>query len=114
DVLEAVETARGKFSMIELGGGCGRWSIRGYLAARQRGIKQVRVVAVEPEPNHATWLRDCFQLNCMDGESFQIREAAVSMPQSLVIWLCSHPGMPAISSIRAPGMANILCRRIVR
>jgi FkbM family methyltransferase len=78
DILEAVEAASGSFSIVELGAGYGRWSIRGCLAARQRGIGDIRVLSVEAEPQHAIWLRDCFRLDGMNGPSFHIIEAAVS------------------------------------
>lgn len=55
DVLEAVERARGRFTMVELGAGWGRWVARGGIAARLRNL-DVSLVAVEAEPSHFRWL----------------------------------------------------------
>ena len=38
DVLEAVQAAYGRFTMIEFGAGYSRWASRTWTAARQRGL----------------------------------------------------------------------------
>ena len=78
-MLEAVESAGDTFSMVELGAGYGRWSVRGFLAARQRGINRIRIIAVEAEPQHAAWLRRCLEINGMTGPLISVEEAAVSV-----------------------------------
>lgn len=74
DLLEAVDSARGTFTMVELGAGYGRWGIRGAVAARKRGLKP-RVRFVEAEPQHVAWLREAMAVNSVDGE---VLEAAVA------------------------------------
>src|SRR5262245_34029562 len=56
-ILEAVEAARGRFVMIELGAGYGRWLVNAALAARQRDL-EVELVGVEAEPTRIRWLRE--------------------------------------------------------
>lgn len=74
DLLNAVDDARGSFTMVELGAGFGRWAIRGALAARQRGLT-TRIVLVEAEPQHALWIRDALALNGLSGD---LVEAAIA------------------------------------
>ena len=57
DLLEAVIAAKGTFTMIELGAGYGRWTVRAAAAARLWGNLRYRLIAVEPEPTHFRWLR---------------------------------------------------------
>lgn len=78
DLLEAVDAARGRFTMLELGAGFGRWGIRGALAARQRGIRDISARFVEGEPQHARWIRDALALNGLDDIDADIVEAAIS------------------------------------
>lgn len=76
DLLEAVDTARGRFTMLELGAGFGRWSIRGALAARQRGLA-VDIRLIEAEPQHAAWACEALALNELTHAA-QVVEGAVS------------------------------------
>jgi FkbM family methyltransferase len=76
DLLEAVEQARGEFVMVELGAGYGRWSVRGALAARERGLIP-RCVAVEAEPTHARWLRQHFLDNDLRPGDHELLWAAI-------------------------------------
>lgn len=78
DVLQAVEAARGRFVMLELGAGYGRWSLRGYFAARQRGLSDIHLVIAEAEPQHAAWLRQNLEDNAVPPASVEVVEAAIS------------------------------------
>lgn len=49
-VLKAVRAARGEFVALELGAGYGTWSVASGLAARSRGIRTIRLCAVEADP----------------------------------------------------------------
>jgi FkbM family methyltransferase len=57
-LLEAVAEAGRRFTMVELGAGYGRWTIRGAAALRRyrRGVRY-RLIAVEAEPTHFHWLK---------------------------------------------------------
>lgn len=63
DLLEAVLDAGPRFTMVELGAGFGRWSARGALAARRRGLENTRVVLVEGDPVHVEWLHEHMRSN---------------------------------------------------
>lgn len=78
DCLEAIEESSGSFTVIELGAGYGRWSIRCVAAARRMGIENCRAIAVEAEPIHFRWLQQAFADNEMVGPSFITHEAAVN------------------------------------
>jgi len=73
DLLEAVSAARDTFTMIEVGGGFGRWGVRGGLAAMQKGLTP-NLAFIEAEPQHASWLRDALELNGLNG---RVIEAAI-------------------------------------
>ncbi|HEV8415707.1 MAG TPA: FkbM family methyltransferase [Bryobacteraceae bacterium] len=57
DVLESVMAAKGQFTMMELGAGYGRWSVRAAVALRQLRRLPFHLVAVEAEPRHYCWLQ---------------------------------------------------------
>jgi FkbM family methyltransferase len=90
DVLESVDRAHGSYTMIELGAGYGRWSVRGALAARRRGL-DVRLVAVEGEPQHFAWLKLHLADNGIDPEQHWLIDAAVSDSEGETFF---HAGKP--------------------
>lgn len=57
DLLAAVLQARRCFTMLEFGAGYGAWGVRGILAARQRGIRDIRIGFVEADPTHSVFIR---------------------------------------------------------
>ncbi len=59
----AIDNAKDNFSCIELGAGNGIWSARSYLAAKKNGIKNIRLTAVEADPNKSKWISDNFNDN---------------------------------------------------
>src|SRR5262249_36770624 len=46
-LLKSVKSARDKYVAIELGAGFGPWAIAGGTAARSRGIRKIKLYAVE-------------------------------------------------------------------
>jgi hypothetical protein len=79
DLLESVIAARGSYTMIELGAGMGRWSVRAALAARQfKPRMPFRLIAVEADPVHFDWLRWHFLDNGLDPKEHRLINAAVS------------------------------------
>jgi FkbM family methyltransferase len=57
-VLDAIAEATEKLTMVEVGAGFGRWSVRAGAAARRyRPDLRYHLVAVEAEPTHFDWLR---------------------------------------------------------
>ncbi len=78
DVLQSVQDARKKYTMIELGAGYGAWAVRAALAARQVGIKHIKIGLAEAEPMHLSWLRQHLQDNGVCPEEAAIFDCAVS------------------------------------
>jgi FkbM family methyltransferase len=64
DLLEAVTQARGRFTMLELGAGYGRWIVNAAAALRAYSGLDHSLTAVEAEPTHFRWL----ELHCADNE----------------------------------------------
>lgn len=75
-LLEALAAARGRFVMLELGAGYGRWGVRGALAARRLGL-QPFVRFVEAEPQHLAWAREAATLNGLGAAETDFVDRAV-------------------------------------
>jgi FkbM family methyltransferase len=90
DVLEAVEAATRRFTMMELGAGWGRWLMNGAAAARQRGL-DVLLVGVEAEPSHFRWMVEHFRDNDVPSSALRLHEAAVAAQDGAVTF---HVGDP--------------------
>ncbi|MFZ1993011.1 MAG: hypothetical protein WAU75_02800, partial [Solirubrobacteraceae bacterium] len=57
-VLDALEDASGRLTMIELGAGFGRFTVNAAAALRRyRPELKHRFIAVEAEPTHYKWMR---------------------------------------------------------
>ncbi|MGH9142942.1 MAG: FkbM family methyltransferase [Vicinamibacterales bacterium] len=91
DLLEAVDAATNRFSMLELGAGWGRWSARAAAACRQRQLP-CRLVAVEAEPTHFAWLLQNLDDNGVRLEDCRLVQAAVAGQDGTVGF---HVGDPA-------------------
>jgi hypothetical protein len=81
DLLEAIDAADGRFSMIEIGAGYGRWIVNGYLAAaRHKSGKKldVKIAAVEVDHRHIGWIADHCRVNGVPYDENLILQAAVS------------------------------------
>lgn len=90
DLLEAVRASGETFTMLELGAGFGRWSVRGARAARRLG-KRVRLCAAEAEPKHAGWLRQTMRDNGVKPHEYKLEEAAVGGARGEAIFAVEQP-----------------------
>ena len=77
DLLEAVAAANGRFTMLELGAGFGRWTARGAAAANQCALPYT-LIAVEAEPTHFEWMIQNLQDNGVKPEDCCLIHAAVA------------------------------------
>lgn len=82
-VLDAVEGAKDRLTMLELGAGYGRWTvIAAAVLRRYRPELRYRFLAVEAEPTHYRWLQRYTRANGLPRWSrrgtCQLVEAAVS------------------------------------
>jgi FkbM family methyltransferase len=78
DLLEAVVTARDSFTFLELGAGYARWAVAGAFAARQRGINDIRLGVVEPEPAHIDMMRAFFSDNNIPEQIVDVYAGTIS------------------------------------
>lgn len=91
DLLEAVTTARGQFTMFELGAGYGRWLANAVAALRQVNNLPYTLFGVEPEPTHFEWMREHLQMNGVDLRRCWLIEAAVSRHDGAVFFYVGKP-----------------------
>jgi FkbM family methyltransferase len=89
DLLEAVFDAGECFTMVELGAGFGRWSARGALAARRRGIENIRLIMVEGDPVHGEWLHEHMRLNNISG--YKLFAGAVAAKTETALFIFDVP-----------------------
>ncbi len=89
DVLESVVSARGSYTMIELGAGFGRWSVRAAQAVRQFSGLPFHLVAVEPEPRHFEWLAKHLRDNGIDPAEHTLIQAVVAETSSDALFYVS-------------------------
>lgn len=61
--LRSAFEARNQFVMLELGAGWAPWCVIAHLAARQRGITDIGVIAVEGDAGHIKYIRETFTAN---------------------------------------------------
>lgn len=90
-LLESVEEARDRFTMIELGAGYGLWSVRGALAIARHRPMPVHLIAVEADPIHFDWMHTHFPDNGIDPADHTLIRAAVSTPGRDLPFLIGTP-----------------------
>lgn len=79
DVLDAVRESAGRFTMVELGAGWGRWLVNAAAALRQLDPeREVMLVGVEAEPTHFDWLAQHLRDNGLDPAQHRLVRAAVA------------------------------------
>lgn len=85
-LLKAVGSAAGQYVALELGAGFGPWSVAGASAARRRGIQDIRLCAVEADPQHFRFLRQHFADNGFDPDGHALFEGAVGVSAGIAWW----------------------------
>jgi FkbM family methyltransferase len=85
-LLKAVRTAVDQYVAMELGAGFGPWVIAGGVAARHRGIKNIRLCAVEGYSHHFRCLRQNFADNGFEPDQHALFEAAVGVRGGVAEW----------------------------
>jgi FkbM family methyltransferase len=61
--LRSASDADSSFNMLELGAGWAPWCVIGYIAAKQRGIGSIKVIAVEGDAGHIKFILQTFAAN---------------------------------------------------
>lgn len=90
DLLEAVTSARGQFTMLELGAGFGRWTVRAAAAAQQRSLPYI-LIAAEAEPTHFEWLKENLQDNGAKLTDCRLIQAAVTAKDGRIGFCVGDP-----------------------
>jgi FkbM family methyltransferase len=66
--LRSVLDAGSTFTMLELGAGWAPWCVIGYIAAKQRCIRKIRLIAVEGDAGHLDFIQKTFAANKIDPD----------------------------------------------
>ena len=91
DLLESVLAAKEQYTMIELGAGYGRWSVRAAALVRQLRPMPFHLVAVEAEPRHYRWLKQHMSDNQIEAGSSTLLEGVVSDHRENVLFYVASP-----------------------
>ncbi|MGD9968685.1 MAG: FkbM family methyltransferase [Hyphomonadaceae bacterium] len=92
DLAEAIEAARGRFVMLELGAGYGRWCMNAEgLIRHLRPDLERHFTAVEGDPTHFLWLAQHFDDNGVGEASRRLVEAAVAGQEGEVFFAVGDP-----------------------
>ena len=87
DLLEALTAAEGRFTMVELGAGWGRWIVNAAAALNRLGNLPHTLIGVEAEPTHFQMMVQHVAANGLDSKNFQLIEAAVTRSDGKVGFL---------------------------
>lgn len=106
--LKAVASAKGSFSMMELGAGWGPWLVAGAVASNHRGIKDVHLLGVEADPGRFELMRQHFIDNDIDPELHCLLCAAVGNERGHARWpkIVDPPNAGGARPIRDNGSVN--------
>jgi FkbM family methyltransferase len=85
-VLRSVQSAGGSWVGMELGAGFGPWIVAGGNAARRKGIAEIRLCAVEADPQHFEFLRQNLEDNGFDPGQHRLLKAAVGTQAGTAFW----------------------------
>jgi FkbM family methyltransferase len=85
-LLKSVRSSTGQYVAMELGAGFGPWVIAGAVAARRKGIENIRLCAVEGDSQHFQFLRQHFIDNGFEPDQHALFEAAVGVDAGVAQW----------------------------
>jgi FkbM family methyltransferase len=85
-LLKAVLAAKGQFVAMELGAGIGPWLAAGAVAARLRGISDIRLLGVEADPVRFGLLQQNLQDNDINPEEHVLICGAVGVVSGKAKW----------------------------
>lgn len=91
DILRAVDEARDRFTMLELGAGFGRWGFRAGLAAKQRNLP-CHLIFAEPEPQHVEWIKAAAKLNGFGPHEITVLDKALGYTRSQIPFIIGQIG----------------------
>jgi FkbM family methyltransferase len=91
DLLESIMAAKDQFTMLELGAGYGRWSVRAAAVLRHLRQLPFHLVAVEGEPRHYRWLQQHLSDNHIHSPACTLIHGVVSDQPDEVLFYVGTP-----------------------
>jgi len=85
-LFESIMAAENQYTMMELGAGYGRWSLRAAAAMRQLRNLPFHLIAVEGEPSHYRWLRQNMADNHIPPEACTLIHGVVGEDRGDVLF----------------------------
>ncbi len=85
-LLKCVRSARGRFVAMELGAGWGPWVVAGATAARNAGIRDTSLLAVEGDPGHFEFIKQHLLDNGLNPGEHLLLQAAVGAKAGRARW----------------------------
>lgn len=85
-VLKAVDSSTGDFVMLELGAGYGTWSVNSGVAARLKGIQDIRLYAIEGDTTRFQSLLRHYRDNGFEPSPDRTFHAAVGAEAGVARW----------------------------
>lgn len=89
-LLESVNDAQEKFTMIELGDGYGRWLVSAVKALKQKKDIPYYLIGVEAEPEHFQMMRNHFHNNGLNPDEHICIQAAVTDNDDTALFAVGH------------------------
>ena len=77
--LRAALDSQDSFAMIELGAGWGPWCVIGAMAAKQRGVRTVRVLGIEADVGHVAFMQRNFVANGLTPDEGAVLHGAIGI-----------------------------------
>ncbi len=85
-LLKSVRSAGDEYAVMELGAGWGPWCVGGAVAARNAGIKNINILAVEGDPGHYEFLKQHLRDNGFNPLEHTLLQAAVGVNAGKARW----------------------------
>jgi FkbM family methyltransferase len=85
-LLKSVLSAKDRFCAMELGAGYGPWLVAGAVAAKQRGITNVRLCGVEADPGRFALMKQHFRDNGLNPDEHILVQGAVGVEAGKSRW----------------------------
>ena len=121
DLVEAVSLAQGRFTMMELGAGFGRWLVNAAAVLQMMNGNPYRLIGVEAEPTHYQWLKKHIQDNDLDANSCELIQGAIDAENGSARFVVGRPSRwygqslwPPETRIHVPPWLKLLAYRLSR
>ncbi len=90
DLLEAIDSARDSFTMVELGAGYGRWLVAAAVILRNQKNIPFRLIGVEAESNHFKMMHQHFIDNGLSPKEYTLIQGAINDTEEQVYFTEGH------------------------